>query len=167
MLCPHRFPRPDAERLEDAHRSSDVHSANQTNRSLRRFQILFLGTGLLSLLWFLVRVVPKPSRAAYPCQRAAAPMASACVLWILSVVGSTALWRRSREFRRRFQHWRAWACAAAAAVAAAVAIVNLPETPARAGAPTSHGPIGTAQGIHPGRVVWVHAPDATDWSGRY
>jgi len=26
-------------------------------------------------------------------------------------------------------------------------------------------PIGVAQGIHPGRVVWVHEPDATDWAG--
>ena len=26
-------------------------------------------------------------------------------------------------------------------------------------------PIGDAQGIHPGRVVWVHDPEVTDWSG--
>jgi hypothetical protein len=31
----------------------------------------FLGFG--SLLWFLVRVIPKPGRAAYPCMRVAAP----------------------------------------------------------------------------------------------
>ena len=31
--------------------------------------------------------------------------------------------------------------------------------------PTSNIPIGTAKGIHPGRVVWVHDPDATDWAG--
>ena len=33
-------------------------------------------TGLAALVWFLLRVIPKPSRAAYPCQRAAAPLAS-------------------------------------------------------------------------------------------
>ncbi|MGC9348507.1 MAG: DUF362 domain-containing protein [Anaerolineae bacterium] len=27
-------------------------------------------------------------------------------------------------------------------------------------------PIGTARGIHPGRVVWVHDPAATSWDGR-
>jgi uncharacterized protein (DUF362 family) len=27
------------------------------------------------------------------------------------------------------------------------------------------GPIGDAKGIHPGRVVWVHDPKATDWKG--
>jgi len=26
-------------------------------------------------------------------------------------------------------------------------------------------PMGTAKGINPGRVVWVHDPDATDWDG--
>jgi len=26
-------------------------------------------------------------------------------------------------------------------------------------------PIGQGKGIHPGRVVWVHDPDATDWQG--
>ena len=28
-----------------------------------------------------------------------------------------------------------------------------------------HGPVGEAKGIHPGRVVWVHDPNATDWYG--
>ena len=26
-------------------------------------------------------------------------------------------------------------------------------------------PIGLARGVHPGRVVWVHDPDVTDWAG--
>ena len=42
--------------------------------------------GLVSLLWFLIRVIPKPSRAAYPCQRAAFPVASAFVVWLTAVV---------------------------------------------------------------------------------
>lgn len=28
-----------------------------------------------------------------------------------------------------------------------------------------HGPLGTGQGIHPGRVVWMHDPKAVHWSG--
>ena len=40
-------------------------------------------TGLLALVWFLLRVVPKPSRAAYPCQRASLPLISAFVVWLL------------------------------------------------------------------------------------
>jgi Domain of unknown function (DUF362) len=134
-------------------------------RSSRRFRFLFLGAGLMSLVWFLVRVIPKPSRAAYPCQRAAAPMASACVIWILSLASSSVLWRRGREHSRRSRFWRAWVCAGAAILAAVVAVGHLPEMPLGAGSTPVHGPLGVAKGIHPGRVVWVHAPDATDWAG--
>ncbi|MHC4244449.1 MAG: SMP-30/gluconolactonase/LRE family protein, partial [Planctomycetota bacterium] len=30
---------------------------------------------------------------------------------------------------------------------------------------TANAPIGVAKGIYPGRVVWAHDPDATDWEG--
>ncbi len=129
----------------------------------RRF--LFLAAGLVSLTWFLVRVIPKPSRAAYPCQRAAAPMASACVLWLLSLAGSALLWRRGKAHWRRSRFLRALICAGAAVAAALVAVVSLPEPPVHAGLMEPHGPLGVAKGIQPGRVVWVHAPDATDWAG--
>ena len=52
--------------------------------------------GLSSLLWFLFRVVPKPSRAAYPCQRVAFPLASSFVLWLAGLAGSTLALRRAR-----------------------------------------------------------------------
>ncbi|MBI2929362.1 MAG: DUF362 domain-containing protein [Verrucomicrobia bacterium] len=126
---------------------------------------LFTGLGLVSLLWFLVRVIPKPSRAAYPCQRAAAPLASAFVLWLLAVLGSTLAWRKAKELSRRARCWRAGLCFGVAVVAALVAVVNVPEAPLHATLPEPHGPLGEAQGIHPGRVVWVHAPEATDWVG--
>lgn len=29
----------------------------------------------------------------------------------------------------------------------------------------AHAPLGTGQGIHPGRVVWMHDPEAVHWSG--
>lgn len=119
----------------------------------------------MALVWFLVRVIPKPSRAAYPCQRAAAPLASAFVLWILGLAGAALAWRRGREYRRRSRPVLAWGCACAATLAALVAVVNLPEPRLQAGTASVHGPLGVAKGIHPGRVVWVHAPDATDWAG--
>lgn len=51
--------------------------------------------GFAALIWFLIRVIPKPSRAFYPCQRAAFPLASAFVIWIISSVGSIALIKKS------------------------------------------------------------------------
>lgn len=139
-----------------------MHSTGRCSRGLR---LLFPGAGLVSLVWFLVRVIPKPSRAAYPCQRAAAPLAGAFVLWILGLTGSALAWRRGKEYRRRSRPLQAWVCVCAAALAALVAVVNLPEPLLHAGATDAHGPLGAAKGIHPGRVVWVHAPDATDWAG--
>jgi hypothetical protein len=49
-------------------------------RKLARLSAALVGCAALA--WFLLRVIPKPSRAAYPCQRAAFPVASAFVLWI-------------------------------------------------------------------------------------
>ena len=49
-----------------------------------------------------------------------------------------------------------------------VSLAHLPDRLAQADEPKgwgSHGPLGQAKGIHPGRVVWVHDPDATDWEG--
>ncbi len=52
----------------------------------------------------------------------------------------------------------------------ALATVALWHAPLRAAqaqpnAPEALKPIGQAQGIHPGRVVWVHDPAVTDWKG--
>jgi hypothetical protein len=31
--------------------------------------------------------------------------------------------------------------------------------------PATNAPMGIAKGLHPGRVIWVHDPDSTDWDG--
>ncbi|MBM3276765.1 MAG: hypothetical protein FJY95_01605 [Candidatus Handelsmanbacteria bacterium] len=54
--------------------------------------------GLPSLIWFLLRVIPKPSRAAYPCQRAAFPLASGFVLWLAGMYASLLGFRRARAW---------------------------------------------------------------------
>ena len=116
------------------------------------------------MIWFLVRVIPKPSRAAYPCQRAAAPVASAFVVWLLAVWGARWAWMRRQEFAQQRRLAAAWACTVAALVFGVLAMRSLPESTSRADNPP-HGPMGIGKGIFPGRVVWVHAPDATSWAG--
>ena len=66
-------------------------------RKRHRFEWIFPIGGLLALLWFLLRVIPKPSRATYPCQRAAFPLASGFVIWLVGVTGSVAAFRRARR----------------------------------------------------------------------
>jgi uncharacterized protein (DUF362 family) len=64
------------------------------------FKLIFPLVGLLSLIWFLVRVIPKPSRATYPCMRAAFPFASAFIAWLISLSGSILLIRKARALFR-------------------------------------------------------------------
>ncbi|MDO8586333.1 MAG: DUF362 domain-containing protein [Armatimonadota bacterium] len=129
-------------------------------RRLRRLLLPVLG--LLSIIWFLVRVIPKPSRAAYPCQRVAAPMASGFVIWLAGLIGSAWAYQRGKRFLRESRAWKAVLCSVVLAVGGLVAVSNIPRP---ASSDVSHGPIGVAKGIHPGRVVWVHNPAVTDWQG--
>ena len=71
-----------------------------SSRGMRIF--LFWGLGLFSTIWFLVRVIPKPSRASYPCMQTAAPLMSAFVMYLLSFTGVWVSLRKLREaFRNR------------------------------------------------------------------
>jgi hypothetical protein len=123
---------------------------------------MFPAAGLASLLWFLFRVVPKPSRAAYPCQRAAAPLAGGFVVWAAGALVSASLFRRAKKLWKRSQLALACACAAVAAILAAGALLTAPEPAAKA---EPNQPIGVGKGIYPGRVVWAHDPSATNWEG--
>lgn len=53
--------------------------------------------GILALCWFLIRVIPKPQRAMYPCQRAAFPIASSFVIWLIGIFSSLSLFKKSRQ----------------------------------------------------------------------
>lgn len=122
-------------------------------------------SGLAALVWFLVRVIPKPSRAAYPCQRAAFPLASGFVIWLAGAVASVAAVRKARcsLVRRRYVLCAMLVAVSIGALWLAQCVTT--EAPLTAQEITANAPIGTAKGIHPGRVVWVHDPDATDWAG--
>ena len=121
--------------------------------------------GLASLVWFLVRVIPKPSRATYPCQRVAAPLASGFVVWLLGLLASVAAARKAKHYLHRSRYVIAGLCVAVSVGALWLALSITTRKPALADAPTPNAPIGVAKGIHPGRVVWVHDADATDWDG--
>ncbi len=60
-------------------------------------RIVLIASGCAALIWFLMRVVPKPSRASYPCQRAAFPLATSFVVWLSGSLASLRLAQRARE----------------------------------------------------------------------
>jgi len=145
------------------HHLSCPHAQKSLRQKLRSRWLIWLlpVAGLVSLIWFLI----KPSRALYPCQRVAMPLASGFVAWLIGITGSVVAFRRARRLFRQARVRLAFACLAAAVVFGAVAIRNMPETNVGAAEADPLNPVGTGRGIHPGRVVWVHDPDATDWDG--
>ncbi len=135
-------------------------------RKHRRIGWTFPAAGLLALVWFLIRVVPKPSRATYPCQRVTMPLASGFVAWLIVLAGSATIFRRAGRILRESRTVLACICLITVAIAGVVSRAGRPDSLAAVTGPWGpHGPIGEARGIHPGRVVWVYDPNATDWEG--
>jgi hypothetical protein len=137
-------------------------SGHQAGRRWARWVLPL--AGLSALIWFLIRVVPKPSRAAYPCQRAALPLASGFVIWLIGLAGSVTA---SARVRRLLRESRAVLAGLGLVTIAVIGMATLGDSvQPGVGEPWGpHGPLGVAKGIHPGRVVWVYDPNATDWDG--
>ncbi len=124
--------------------------------------------GLLATLWFLIRVIPKPNRAAYPCMQATAPFMAGFVVYLSSLVGS--VWAFGR-FRRAAAGRTSLVAILFLLVAVSLFLGSLFQFPAisfakRASSITGYfppnEPIGVARGIFPGRVVWMWDKDATN-----
>ena len=58
---------------------------------------LLIVMGIISTGWFLIRVIPKPSRAAYPCMRVAAPLMSGFVVYLITLGGIAVIIRKARR----------------------------------------------------------------------
>ena len=147
-------------------------------------QITMIVTGLAALTWFLIRVIPKPSRATYPCQRAAFPIASAFVIWLTGTLGSMFLMKKLRE---KFAKHRmilgaltlislivliSWFTVIPAGISAsygatAVDTTFVPGVGYNWKPGASNQPVGIARGVIPGRVVMVRNPAAAKWAGNW
>jgi hypothetical protein len=128
---------------------------------------LFPITGLLALIWFLIRVIPKPSRATYPCQRVAFPLASGFVVWLLGLAGSIAAYHKAKRSLAQARYVLAVICIAFS-VGFIWAALNNTDQKIAYGAEDprpANDPIGVGKGVHPGRVAWIHDPGATNWVG--
>ncbi len=130
--------------------------------------LIFILLGIISTIWFLIRVIPKPSRAAYPCMRVAAPLMSGFVIYLLSIAGSLVAFRKARNLIARSRFTAAGLVTLAAIAAMAVSLTKGDKDIYASGI-TSFGPddgpnqpFGVARGVNPGRVVWVWNPEATN-----
>ncbi len=152
------------------HTSSVRPKTNKPIEQKRKFywlSWLFPITGLLALIWFLIRVIPKPSRATYPCQRVAFPLASGFIVWLLGLAGSAAAYQKAK---RAFAQARYVAAAIFITVSigfiwAAISSTEQKITYGAEDPRPANVPIGVAKGIHPGRVTWIHDANAANWTG--
>ncbi len=131
--------------------------------------------GLIALVWFLIRVIPKPDRATYPCQRAAFPMASAFVIWINGVLGAKFFFDKARRNFTSANYTLVLLFLIFTIVSYSVVTFSFSSISASNSinsksvfVPTDspNSPMGVAKGIFPGRVVWEWDPDATNWDGK-
>jgi hypothetical protein len=145
-----------------------VVGVNPKYRSIRWFLPII---GLAALFWYLLRVLPKPSRAAYPCQRIGAPIALGGLAYFLSFFGLVTSIRKTRRFLSQHRFAAATGGVALALGCAGVA-QYLNESKAQAEATgvfvpsdNPNQPIGVARGINPGRVAWAYDLKACNWDG--
>lgn len=132
-------------------------------------KLVFLFIGITSTIWFLIRVIPKPSRAAYPCMKVAAPFMSSLVIYLLGITGSAFFYKRTLQALKTKKY--AIALILTPTLVAFISL-SLIQTPGNSKASTlplaeveaSHpdAPIGEAKGINPGRVAWVYNSEVTN-----
>jgi hypothetical protein len=131
-------------------------------------QLVFLLTGIISTVWFFVRVIPKPSRAAYPCMQVAAPVMSGFVIYLLSLGGIALALRKVKMNLLRARYIAGLSFLLVAFAGMAVALMHGSQDSYAGSLPATgpddgpNQPAGKAGGINPGRVVWVWNPDATN-----
>ncbi|HPY01405.1 MAG TPA: hypothetical protein PKV04_08540, partial [Candidatus Marinimicrobia bacterium] len=128
-------------------------------------KLLFPITGLLALIWVVVRVLPKPTRATYPCMRVAMPLASGFIVYLIGVIASATAFMKAKKMLAKSRYILATGFVILGLLASLLIFHNSRETAYATYATIEHEaniPIGTAKGIFPGRVVWVYNPDATN-----
>jgi len=131
----------------------------------------FILAGLAACIWYLLRVFPRPARAAYPCMTNTAPLRIAFLAWIAGVlVSALALVKARRAFAQ--SRWLVFSASVLAAGLCIIVFIGVESRDAGAAfipmepaGQVANNPIGEARGIFPGRVVWVHEPEAAAFDG--
>jgi uncharacterized protein (DUF362 family) len=138
---------------------------HQGNKFLAK--LIFIVTGIIASVWFLIRVIPKPQRATYPCMQASAPLMSGFIIYLLTLSGSVLL------FKKFFQHvlQRKFLYAGLMLVLVLISVSlslklgseDLKANDVSLNVLVSNAPSGEARGIFPGRVAWIYKPGVATW----
>jgi uncharacterized protein (DUF362 family) len=133
-------------------------------------KVTYIIISLLATIWFLFRVLPKPSRAAYPCMQVAAPIMSSFVIWLISITGS---WYFLKKGIGRIASTHYLGGISFLLVSLMLGLLSTTQDTRLAVAGENvttcyqpNQPVGEAYGINPGRVVWSRSPGAATWDGK-
>lgn len=162
-------------------KSGRIVGINKKNVVLK---ICFPLLGLAALVWFLIRVVPKPSRMEYPCQQVVAPIALSFVAFISSTLVGVGTWKRVRNLWNARRVTLGLSVLLIGVLASGTLYVMSVDNSLMGqvirkqidngtdmgrfipiDAPNT--PMGVAKGIHPGRVAWAYDPKAAAWDGKH
>ena len=130
-------------------------------------KLSFIIIGIVSTFWFLIRVIPKPSRAAYPCMRTAAPIMSSFVLYLLSLSGSIIVFKKARVLLSKSNYPKGILLLLVAGLLFFVGFNiyeknSVAQTINTSNQFISNLPYGDGVGVFSGRVVWAWNADATN-----
>jgi len=132
------------------------------------YSILFHVAGIVCLIWFLTRVLPKPDRINYPCQQVSMTVASSYIIfWSIlwsALFHGLAFWvRRAKTKTTAILPVILVSFVLIFSISSGVFanFDNNEYLEASNWEPIPNEPIGTPRGVNPGRVVWVWNPNAT------
>jgi len=120
--------------------------------------------GIIAIAWIIFRVATKPSRLSYPCVQVAIPFASSLGGYIAATIISAIAWvhLRKKAITKTVLYSAAIGMAGLSGSMILDEATEIKTTKVQTIVQAVNQPIGTAVGILPGRVVWVHNPDATN-----
>jgi hypothetical protein len=134
-------------------------------------RIVFILISVLATIWFLIRVIPKPSRATYPCMQVVAPLMSGFFIWLMAMAGTAFAIKKAKQ---RWIETRYIAAILFVIAGIGASFFLLPKSTAEAKTSNSaldiwykpNMPVGVARGIFPGRVSWGYNPKIASWDGK-
>jgi len=136
--------------------------------------LYFIVLGLVSVIWLLLRVIPKPDRISYPCQRIAAANAVTFITWLFgTAIAATFFKKAFRKLREsRIPVGVLLIVLAIGIGTGTVMLTSYKEVKAAIKRSTTeiftppdkaNEPVGVAKGIFPGRVTYAYDPDAVTY----
>lgn len=122
--------------------------------------------GIIAIVWFLIRVIPKPQRAQYPCQQVAMSLSLGYIAFWSILFTGLVIWLRNTKTKVAKTVPTVLTCFIVMfSITGMVFATNFFQSSQPAAVswePIPKQPMGTGVGVNPGRVAWVWNPNATE-----